>query len=290
MNAYQACAAGHRRHGYIPDVPGYRPILGQLQTNARGYLAARMAGSPLPTGRSLAQFRAPIMDQGPTSSCTGHGTAQGLYTSYNAAGTPLPWVPSPLDIYKLPRALARRPDAAGNIPALVDEGAMPSDVLDGVARYGVGPIQAPTSDGRYSDVEPANVNSEPELLELERDGQTIVTGLHRIDVSAADFIVQLQRAIALGVAVGIGAFVDVAFEDWVPSRGALTNVNLSDPSGGGHWMSCDCYQVLSSGIVVFELVSSWGTAPGEGGVFYVTDTWMRQSVSDAILFHTEANS
>jgi hypothetical protein len=232
---------------------------------------------------SLASSRAPIENQGPTDSCPGHGTSQLEYTVNKANGTPLAFVPSPGHIYKMTRRLE---DLAGvpagqEAPVLTDGGAIPSYLPQVLGRYGKRAIQAPTSDGRYSDVEPSNVNVEPTVIELEEAGVSLDSGMYEIpNDNNAD--TAIQTALLQNIPTGTGAFVDTAFMSWTPNLPPLDDVNLDDPNGGGHWMSLDGASVTISGNqIVYELVSSWGTSVGDNGIFRVTQNWRKKAVFDA---------
>jgi len=257
-------------YGYIPDSDVKR-----RQKDSRLRFGATPAA---PNAASLATFRAPIMDQGPLGSCTGHGTAQAVFTAAAAAGAPLPFVPSPDLLYKLVRVLERQSAAT----ALTDSGAMPSDILTVLRLYGVKAIAAPTSDGRYSDCDPATVNDEPDLLSMEAAGLKLLTGEYRVDETAADFGAQLRAAIAAKHTAGIGVFVDSAFMAYDGSS-PVSVVNLSDPNGGGHWLSLDYYYQTGYGYV-YGGPNSWGGAWGKAGCYEITETCLASIVSDILLF------
>ncbi|MBA0083824.1 MAG: hypothetical protein HRJ53_02410, partial [Acidobacteria bacterium Pan2503] len=203
--------------GYRPDPPSRR-----TQKPSRHLLGSAPA---IPPSATLESFEAPIMDQGQTGSCTGHGTAQALFTSYAAHGSVLPFVPSPAGIYTVTRVMER--DI--NTTPLRDDGAMPSDVMAGISKWGIRPMGERPPDGRFSDVDPVTVNAEPSVFQLASDALRLETGEYRIDMAESDWWDQVCAAIATNCVVGIGVFVDTAFEDWDPAKGPMTSVNLSDP-------------------------------------------------------------
>jgi hypothetical protein len=236
----------------------------------------------------MAQFNAPIMDQGQTGSCTGHGTAQAVYTAWGSLGIPRPFVPSPAGVYTPTRCLDRAAatPAGTPLPALTDAGGMPADVMLALAKYGVRPIQAPTLDGRYSDVDGTNLTYEPNLADLELSGQKIVTGEYRIDETASDFIALIQAAIAgAKIPCGIAVLVGSKFMNWNPASGPISSPDdPSSPDSGGHWLSLDAYDTYSGG-VVFSGPNSWSEGFGQSGRYAVTGDWLRQSCSDCYPFH-----
>ena len=284
--------------GYIPDADHKR-----RQKDA----SLRFGASPtVPPRASLTHLEAPIMDQGQTSGCVGHGTAQAVYVSAAAGGTPLPFVPSPRFGYAIPRILERT-DASQK---LTDGGAMPSDLPVAQRMYGVVPIAAPTPDGRYSDVwsdddtggnPPGNVNDEPSLLDLETGGLKLLTGEYRIDETNPNAATQIQASIA-GIAAkpaagGIGIFVDtIGFMGWNPSIGPISFINLNDSRGGGHWLALTYYYPTPAGLVVFGGPNSWsktwpngnGSVPGSPywtpGHYEITASCLAQVMSDCLLF------
>ena len=261
--------------GYIPDADVKR-----RQKDAGLLLRA----SSNPPQATLESYEAPIMDQGPVSSCTGHGTAQGVYTSMLASGLSAAsqFVPSPRVLYALARTLERQ----SNTQALTDSGAMPSDLLTVLRQYGIQPIAAPTSDGRYSDVEPANVNAEVSLLDLEISGLKLLTGEYRVDETAGSAVAQIQAAIASKIACGIGIFVDTGFMQWNPASGPIASIDLGDPQGGGHWLALTSYYTLPSGVVVLRGPNSWGAGWGSAGHYEITASALQSALSDCLIFKT----
>ncbi len=232
-----------------------------------------MAAMPVPREASLEQYEAPTLNQGNSSSCVGHSCAQAIYTAFAAAGMPLPWVPSPHGIYGVARMTERLPAADGTLPPLADEGTMPADAMTGVSSFGIRPIQAPTSDGRYSDVEPMNVNAEQSLKDFEDDAGRIITGEYRIDEKALDVVNQICAAIASGFPVVVGTMVDDAFERWSPG---MAPIGAPDPTKalGGHAIVIVSYKTDASGRRVARIKNSWG-AWADNGHAEVSEEWMR---------------
>lgn len=252
--------------GYIRDAREKRV------QRAAHHLLGVATGFPL--AASLEQFEAPIMNQGQTGSCTGHGTAQGIVTAFAAKGDPMPFVPSPAGIYTVGRCVGRAPGHDGALAPLTDSGAMPADVMAGISLWGVRPMgaQAP---GRFSDQLDSRVNDEPTLGDLEDDAETLLVGEFRIDETAPDVVEQVCRAIAQGYPVGVGIFVDSAFENYAPGAVPIGAPNVNDPNGGGHWIVLTSYVTNAVGRRVFRGPNSWGPGWGDSGHFVASEEWVR---------------
>jgi hypothetical protein len=248
-----------------------------VQRDARTHprLAAFLAAS-LPESASLALFEPERLDQGPTSSCTAHSLSAAISTACSFAGRPI-GVPSQRELYAVTRAIERATEARSDttiLPTLSDNGGMLADAVQAATLWGVCPMQGPTSDGRNSDVEPSNVNLEPDLLALEKASTTIVTGTHRIDETASDVVDQACAAIAAGFPVYDGFFVDSAFEQWTRGSAPIAAPNLNDSSGGGHAVYLSGYTTVA-GSRVFTLSNSWGRGWGDDGRCLVSEAWLR---------------
>jgi hypothetical protein len=268
--------------GHIPDPPHKRTqprsheLLGTVLTKSTATLEAH---------------EATVFNQGGTESCGGHGTAQ-LLACLNV----LPWVTSPDWIYKAARRKMR--EDSGKEDPLTDSGVYPSAITEALAIEGVIPYRGPTSDGRVSDVMPSTVNLESPLSDFEMAAVKIVTGGYRIDPTSPDFFTQIGLALAAGCSVGLGIIVDSNFQTWgrgwTPARGPLTSCKLDDPYLGGHWVACNAFD-LSKDTGVFSGPNSWGgdwgapplldlTCKNGGGHWRATGGFLRQAVSDALVF------
>jgi hypothetical protein len=268
--------------GYRKDKPEVRAKQPRFRDKLRAQLPNGFR-AVLPKSVTLRSRECPRMDQGQFGSCTGHGTAQGLAVSCAVAGIKLGFVPSPRGVY----ANARCMELSDPSQPLTDSGSEPADVMTVLQTLGVRAIQAPTDDGRYSDVDDTNVNAKPTLLELEAEVVHLVVGEYRIDEKSADAPQQVAAAIAglhggPSCAVGIGVFVDTAFMNWTPKGGPLdAPPNQNDPNGGGHWVAIVGFATAADGTLVFDVVNSWGDMWGDGtGHIQVTQKWLMAAVSD----------
>lgn len=264
--------------GYTPDHQAKR-----TQRSSR----LKVGASPsFPPNASLQALEAPIEDQGPTSSCVGHGSSQAIGISYAAASKPLGFVASPRLLYTLARIYGR----GSSSEALQDNGAMPADLAAMLPIWGVGPMGSKSSDGRFSDCTPDNVNVEPTLLQLETSFQTLVTGEYRVDEAAADFTSQIQASIAGGqgrppAAVGIGIFVDTQNFMAYDGSSPISVIDTRDPQGGGHWIAISYYYTTASGVVILGGPNSWGPRWGKAGHWEATATCIQSVCSDCYLFN-----
>lgn len=242
-----------RKHGtkrdYWPDPPGYsRAAFAHLLRR----LGAMGAELPAFTTNSVEALNAcPVFDQGPTGACTGHATSCAIATSCAKAETPLEFVPSPEEIYKVGR-LIDDPKAP-----LEDEGAQPNEVWRGVNVYGVRAM-APLAD-RFSDADPATINHPPSFLELEGAQPNIISGDYSITSAGDQLITDLRAALALRpVTVGIEADKD-AIQNY--DGRALTAADLGENTD--HYVCMLDYAVVGAKIY-FLLRQSWGVLDTSG--------------------------
>jgi hypothetical protein len=203
-----------------------------------------------------------VMDQGQTGSCTGHSPASALYTAFNVIGQPLPWVPSPAGIYRVGRAI----DRPNTSTPLTDDGAEPNQVFRSINEFGVHPIQAPTSDGRYSDADPATINDEPSLGELEADAVTCIVGDYGITSTGTQRVDDVCSAIAnkhpVTVAIAGGSNTFQAY-----SGGVLGPIEETLD----HYVWLYGYETVANGSRVFHGRNSWGRDWGISGDFMLSE-------------------
>ena len=190
-------------------------------------------------GSDLTPFTAPMMDQGDTSTCTGHATSDAAVTAFAKAGQPLGWVPSQAGIYVLGNAETRAAQGLSpKLNPLTDDGAFPSDVMKGVAQYGLrkmGPLVLDSNGHeRFSDANAKTCTAEPDQAELEEDAEHTVES-HAI-LHGSNVVGDTCAALAM-YPCPTGILVDTAFENWNPMNGFIgAPVNPHDPDGGGHYV------------------------------------------------------
>lgn len=205
--------------------------------------------------RDLWSLAPPVMDQGPTGSCVGHARALGIYVSRAAQGVPLPFIPSPTDLYRVARCFERRDWSE----PLEDLGCDPVDSIYGVRLWGFGPMQ-PLPE-RFSDAHPLTVNRPPTLLSFAMAVD------HK---SSDDFLVTdvgEDRALVVASALDAGFPVNIDVPGgsiaWQSYGGGL----LSDRGARtDHYVTLLSHEVTAGG-VVFRGRNSWGEGWGEKGDF-----------------------
>ena len=241
--------------GYIDD-PASLPRTPFL------HLAA-VLGADVPDACSLEAHLPGCMDQGQTGSCTGHGTSGAVYTTCDAQGSNIGFVPSPDDLYKGGRAIDRARDASGRFPALQDQGAAPNQVARFMNVYGIRPMGPMAPDGRNSDVDPSTVNDEPNLVDLEQDATCVLVGEYQIFGTAEERAAQVRQAIANGYAVGCA--VPGGSNAWQNNEG--DKVAVLGPTGTelDHWVFLYGYEKQSDGTYLWKLRNSWGRFWGTDG-------------------------
>lgn len=233
----------------------------------------RLMAGDVPAHASLTAFAPRIFDQGQTGSCVGHSRARGIFTARAAAGHPLTFVPSPVDLYRLARCYERDNWA----DPIADEGSDPVDTIDAAATFGVRPMGPMAQDGRYSDAEPATVNDMPGFGDLEIDREFRLLDDYQIKDFGTSRIQLVKRAIAAKLPVCL----DVAggskqFQNY--GGGVLHG----DNSQLDHYVILLGYQTNADGTTTFEGHNSWGLDWGMIGAFLADESLVQKS-SDLIV-------
>jgi hypothetical protein len=219
----------------------------------------------LPAEYSLEQFIAQIWDQGQTSACVGWAFAQAVMLRAAAAGTPI-GLPSPVAWYTGARATER--SLAGLTPEqspLQDNGSSPSIAVSAAQLMGIPSNVAWPFD-------PATINDEPDLEQLEIASAFKLVGAYRIDSSGSQRIQDVKQAISSGYPVAIGTSVDQAFEDY----NGTGLIQAPDPANilGGHMMHLVGYRSDGS----FRGVNQWGTSWGDSGLYWAAPGFVTSSL------------
>jgi hypothetical protein len=184
-----------RGKGYKPDPAGHQKTPFIHLARRRGMTAL---GST-PAHASLEALAPAVFDQGPTGSCTGHAVACAIKA---ALGSALSWVPSPGGIYRLGRCV----DRVSLSEKLTDDGAAPNAVVRGAREWGIHPMVALAD--RYSDADPATINAEPTLFELEVDATALVLNPYAILSTGAQRVAELRVALSSGFPATIAIEAD----------------------------------------------------------------------------------
>lgn len=217
------------------------------------------------------------IDQGGTGCCHACSGVAVTWTACNAAGKALAFVPSPRLLASCTYADVR---AAANpagqpFPPLQDTGADLSDDARALATWGIAPIQAPTSDGRFCDIEndpPNNVFPEPDTSQLQIAGSNLIAGEYQIPVDAnAPKLCAL--ALDAGIPIWLGFLCDSAFQALGASDIAQAP-NQSDPSAGGHAVYISAYRTNASGQFEWLVQNSWGSGWADNGAVWASTAWL----------------
>lgn len=258
-------ARPRRGLGYRPDThdksqdPGVRQLLGGARR--------------LPEAFTLEPYIAAIHDQGQTSSCVGWAFAQAVELRMRVVGTPTP-LPSPVAIYTFARALERGRAEAG---PLADEGSMPARAVQGMREWGLPSFEQWPFD-------PAHINDEPKLDDLEEASATLFTGFYRISSGGSQRLFDIRHALSEGYPVAVGTAVDEAFEKYGPKSRPLPAPNARRALGG-HMMHLVGYDAAGN----FRGRNQWGTGWGDRGMFWASPEWVASDLmSDVYVLTAQA--
>ncbi len=233
-------STGYRKNPNRRTIPTFEKHIGASQT---------------PASMSLEPYAPSIFDQGQTGSCVGHARARGVAIARMFAQHPLPFVPSPVEIYRLARCYERN----DWMTPLADNGCDPVDSIDAIASFGVGPMHPLAL--RYSDADPATVNNLPTLGDLEAASGFKFLDDHQI----TDILSARIEAVRVALASGFPVCIDVA-----GGSSQFQNYNRGLLSGSGqpldHYVCLVGYHTTVSG-TVFHGHNSWGVDWGMSGAF-----------------------
>ena len=264
--------------------PGVRPpcphALSALIPAEEHPLLAHALGLPIVERSDLTPLLGPRLDQGRSSACSCHAAAAGLWA---ASGHNLPGFPSPHCLYS---ASGRIEAPCGGV--LRDDGRQLASVLRAVRETGIGPMRAPTPDGRWSDVwtsedvaglpgaPPPNVCAD--LTQAEH-AQCVRydAGSHTIDPRGPAAIRQIIACLTspAPAPVLVGGEVGAAFEGLEGDQDAQPD-DPSDPDGGGHALLICGHRPLvgSAGHFEFRLCNSWGSSWDEDGECWASEAFV----------------
>lgn len=216
-----------------------------------------------------------ILDQTETSSCVGHGIDGAIETRLSFLGAPIPHK-SPLGIYDIARCMERADEyqdtPVDQLPALTDNGAIPSYGWKGLATWGV-----PSYNQRPTDV--AEVNNGPFLGQLEDSVSFKLDGAYRIEATGSGLIQAFQQAVFSGFPVTLAIQVDQAFENWGNNYNS-SNPPVTAPNPnrilGGHYIYGIGWETVNGKFIV-ECVNSWNTDWGDDGCLWGDGSFLDQS-------------
>jgi hypothetical protein len=238
---------------------GYRRDPDSLPKTPLRAMAHRLGAAA--QSADLSSFTPAILDQSQTGSCVGHALACAIFTSLSAQGVASAFLPSPADIYTLARCLERAQfwDGQGQAPPLADNGSQPYLAIRALGEWGIRPMR-PLPE-RFSDADPATINDDPKLLDIEADSQSLIVGPYA--VSSTDDV-----ALALSNKIPVTAALDAdsdAFQTY--SGGTLGPLGTSLD----HYVCITGFDVAPDGSRRWRVRNSWSSQFGVYGELFVND-------------------
>lgn len=242
------------RTGFIKDPEGHVRVAFRHVAAALALVAANVYGCTL-----AEHVPAQPLDQGQTGSCTGHAIAYAIVTAFAASGQPLPFVPSPKDLYTGGRELTRGRGPDGKLEPLRDEGAMPSAVLQFGTTFGIRPMRC--LDDRNSDADPLTIDEPHDFAELKKDAEFVVVGDYGIYGAPDEVGAQIRQAITNGFPVCVA--VPGGSQQWQQYRGGVLGAT---GAANDHYAFLYGYEMQPDGSYVYYGQNSWN-GWGEAGKF-----------------------
>ena len=191
-------------------------------------------GATLKAGAPIGQATltpCPRLNQKQKSICHAFSAAAAIWTRFNAANRPLPFIPSPVTIASCTYADTQGP--ASTRQALKDVGADLSDDATALGTWGIAPMLITSSDDGYSDVDPYPDDGtfpEADPTKLVIAGSDLIAGEYEIPVNdEAPTLCAL--ALDAGIPIWFGGPVNGIFEGLGP--GGLAT-SASTTNGDGH--------------------------------------------------------
>jgi hypothetical protein len=252
-----------RATGCLFDTPHQR----KMYRTALGPNGLFKASPTLRVGTSsLSEYEDPVRDQGPTGGCESASGGMATVISLRTKGAPLPWFPSEDGIYKDSRCFDRSPAANGVLPPLQDDGTTTASSMSALKFCGLRMAGPKPADGRNSDLDPATINNEPRLDELDLQAEIPILvdpAGYAIDLSdTKQAITVIQAALDADKPVRIDIIADNAFQaffqSWTPSTPPLSSCNPNDPGAGGHAIVLTELVVKPDFSIVLAGLNSWG--------------------------------
>lgn len=251
------------------------------------------APAPYASAGSLRPFKPPRFDQGRSGSCGPHALSALLTTAAAAAGTPLPFIPSPRGISS--NTLAREQPGDG---PLQDTGVAFADMMLAVSLEGIRAIEAPTPDGRFSDVwtdddiqgiagaPPANFGLRPTLAEDESSARILVLGPDELQRTALDLEAQMASALDnLKAPIAIGIHATPEFEAYGENdqggRAYDSYDTASFSDNDGHAVGLYDWRTELDGSLAFWLGNQWPDWGDADGGIWVSGRWARRTLLEA---------
>lgn len=129
---------------------------------------------------------------------------------------------------------------------------------------------------RYSDANPATVNDEPSLTDIEVADKTRFVGAYAVTGDKAEKAALVRALLAARVPVVIESFVDSAYER-LGSGVVVDHCDQHDPKGGGHCEVILAYKTAADGSTLFLVRNSWSRFWGDDGSVWVTERFLDEA-------------
>ncbi len=251
-------------YGYLPD-----PIEHQVS----GFHLLKREGLTAVPPRSVTLVGPGILDQGVTSSCTGHAVAGAGFTTLKAQGQP-PLLLSPRGNYLISRCIDRVDPAN----ALQDDGAAPNQNFRALEEFGCAPaaIWDPDENPLGQPCDETKINDEPTPKQLEDSSAFRYTGHYRITSFGLTRYIEMMQALAKGWAFTIATAVDPAFEAYTTGIfGAIDRTKIL----GWHYVYAVGYtwDGVHPDSIGLRLANSWSRGWGENGYVTVNHAFIDQA-------------
>ncbi len=253
---------------------GYKPDTHDTSKDPTAKMLFGARTPAIPAEFSLESFVDKIHDQGQTSSCVGFAFAGAVMLRCTIMGTPIPW-PSPTAIYTVARAIDRKDAGQSTSTKLKDEGSMPNLAVRGMNEWGI-PADSQWPVGGF---DPAAINAEPDLEELESAACFKLSGYYRIDTYGASRVADVCHAISENYPVSIGVMVDQAFEDYEGNPDVPLTSPEPDSFLGGHMLCIVGYKndPKHAGKKLFRIRNQWNTSWGDNGFAWADESFITNS-------------
>jgi hypothetical protein len=260
--------------GFILDAPGTWLRFAHTHPAATKFKAAT---AKRPSSGGPDSFAPPIYDQDGVGACVGEWYACQLFTFLASIGhSPI----SPFSgrgAYAISRMVDRAATyptrKAADLPALVDEGASPSQCWRAALKYGLGNIDE--LDDRKLVIDAALACTPlngTELIACDARRPPVPIEMTEIPADDPTKVDQLLDALAAGMPAGIS--LDGGCAEFQGYAGGILDW-VGGPMDLDHMVTVTFFTTDAAGAPTFKIRNSWNEGWGEGGCLRVTERYIR---------------